>query len=462
VGTTIKCHSELPTGSLLRLVRISHQPEPSGTLYETVCECDGSFCGAHEGACGNARLLNHISFHRALACKPCTYAHGGLVLTKSARQRKVPDSPEIDNALRRVYRQPHGRDPYGSTYPRSTLNQLVLRFKQTRHYLQRRAEELNLIRRVVKCHPKWTDQEEKIVERYAHLSPDTIHHKLKKEGYERTATAIRDRIYLLRLREDSDYYSQERLSKHLGVTSSLVGRWAKDRLLRGQNVQTGNPADTWRVHRKEVRRFIQRNPNAIDLCKVEQMWFLDIVFEGEIAETAEAVLRKKKSRKPKPSPVEQLEMFTYREAGHAVMAHIQHGRIKPIAVGKHGGKSKRITPHPEGDWHSPAESRVQIERQILVIFAGQIAQNLFTGRRSGKGADYPQAKTLAAHVAPEEKERKAYLDWLWLRAQNILSESSSRAAVQTLALTLRAEPEAHGVRTIGARQAKAIIVGALD
>ena len=71
------------------------------------------------------------------------------------------------------------------------------------------------------------------------------------------------------------------------------------------------------------------------------------------------------------------------------------------------------------------------------------------------------ARTLAAYVAPEEKERKASLDWLWLRAQNLLNESSSRIAVQTLAEALRSEPEVRGIRTIPARQARAIIEGVL-
>jgi hypothetical protein len=463
VGTNVKGNPEQPVEALLRLVRVLNPDDKNGTQFETICECDGSFCSAHQGTCGNVRLLNPKSFTRAIACKSCTQAHGGLVLSLRARRRKVPDSPEIDEALRRTYRQPREYDPYGSIYPRLTLNQLAVRFKRTRGYLRRRAEELNLIHRQLKRHPKWTDKEEQIVERYAHLSPSVIHQKLLKEGFERTVTAIRDRIYILQFRQDSPYYSQERLAKHLGVTATLIGRWAREGTLRGQNMQTDNPSDPWRVHRNEVRRFIQRNPRAIDLCKVDQYWFLDIVFEGKIAETAEAVLRKtaKKSKRSPPSPSEQLEMFTYHEAGHAVMAHLQHGGIKPITVGTPHGAAKRLMAHPQSDWSKPSERRAQIEREILVLFAGQIAQNLFTGRRSGRGADYPQAKTLAAHVAPEEKERKAYLDWLWLRAQNLLNESSSRAAVQTLAEALRAEPEVRGLRTIPARNVKAIIEGLL-
>lgn len=105
--------------------------------------------------------------------------------------------------------------------------------------------------------------------------------KLMEEGFKRSVPAIRDRINLLQFRHDSPYYSQERLARHLGVTPSLAGRWAKDGLIRGQNMQTENPADPWRVHEKEVRRFIQRHPNAIDLCKVDHLWLLSIPFRGE-------------------------------------------------------------------------------------------------------------------------------------------------------------------------------------
>jgi hypothetical protein len=154
-------------------------------------------------------------------------------------------------------------------------------------------------------------------------------------------------------------------------------------------------------------------------------------------------------------------MFTYHEAGHAVMAHLQHGRVLPLTVRKPGGKAKRAAAHPQSEWAHSGESRAQIERQILILFAGQIAQNRFTGRRGGRGANYPQAKELASHVASEERERKAYLDWLWLRTQNLLNDSPSKAAVQALAETLRLEPEVRGVRTMPARQAKAIIASVL-
>lgn len=113
-------------------------------------------------------------------------------------------------------------------------------------------------------------------------------------------------------------------------------------------------------------------------------------------------------------------------------------------------------------WTDAEVRTVEREKRILSIFAGLIAQNLFTGKRGGRGADYPYAKTLAARIAPEERERKAYLDWLWIRAQNLLDDPSSKAAIQTLALTLRTEPEVGGLKTVPTRQAKALIEGVLS
>jgi hypothetical protein len=80
VVTNVTRQTKQPINSLLRLVRIE-ESDAGSALYEVVCECDGSFCGTHQGTCGNIRFLHPNSFHRALACKPCAQAHGGLVLT---------------------------------------------------------------------------------------------------------------------------------------------------------------------------------------------------------------------------------------------------------------------------------------------------------------------------------------------------------------------------------------------
>jgi hypothetical protein len=185
----VKRQLQQPVGSLLRLIHISNQRRPGkgNALYETVCECNGSFCHSHEGRCGNARILDPKSFITAMACKPCNTARRASVLAACSRQRKLPDSPEIDGALRTAYKQSRKYDRCDSSQIGNlTLGEIALRFRRTRGYLRRRAEELNLTRRQVRRHSKWSEEEQRILERNAHLSCEVIRKRLAKEGYERT------------------------------------------------------------------------------------------------------------------------------------------------------------------------------------------------------------------------------------------------------------------------------------
>lgn len=465
MGIAVKRQLEQPVGSLLRLVRILHQngQGKGATLYETACECDGSFCGSHDGICGNIRILDAKSFTHALACKSCNTARSASVLAASAKLRRLPNSPEIDEALRMVYglSRDYGRGDSSHTGS-LTLKEITLRFGRTRGYLRRRAEELNLPLRQVKRHSKWSEEEQRILERNAHLSCEAIQKRLVNEGYKRTISAIRDRITLHNLRQGTPYFRQEELVQYLGVSAQKVRRWMQEGLIRCQRMQTNSPTDPRLVHRNEVRRFVQRNPMAIDLRRVDQLWFLDIVFDGKIGDTVETVLRKTAtSKKNSRSQGEILEMAAYHESGHAVMAHVQGRRVKPVSVGKRANTSRRVSAHPMSEWSQPNTSSAQVERQVLVIFAGQVAQELLAGGRSCRGEDFPQAKTIASNVAHEETELNAYLRWLRIRARNILRDPTNWAAVKALAQALKTENEIRGVRAIGGRQAKAIITQAL-
>jgi hypothetical protein len=163
---------------------------------------------------------------------------------------------------------------------------------------------------------------------------------------------------------------------------------------------------------------------AIDLRRVDQLWFLDIVFNGRIGDTVETVLRKTAtSKKNSRSLGEIIEIAACHESGHAVMAHVQGRRVKPISVGKRTKTSRRVSAHPKSDWSQPNGSSTQVERQILIIFAEQAAQELLAGGRCCRGEDFPQARTLASNVAHEETELNAYLCWLGIRARNILRET---------------------------------------
>ena len=137
-----------------------------------------------------------------MACKPCNMAHSASVLAACSRQRKLPDSPEIDEALRTAYRHSRKYDRCDSSQIGSlTLDEIALRFRRTRGYLRRRAEELNLTRRQVKRHLTWSEEEGRVLERNAHLSCQAIQKRLRKHGYERTVGSIQDRIAQHNLRQ---------------------------------------------------------------------------------------------------------------------------------------------------------------------------------------------------------------------------------------------------------------------
>lgn len=315
-------------------------------------------------------------------------------------------------------------------------------------------EEMNVMRYQVKRYVKWSEEEQRILERNAHLSCQAIQRRLKKAGYERSVTAIRDRIALNNLRQDTPYFCQKQLAEFLGVSAQTVRRWMQEGLVKSQRKQTEHPADPRLIHRNEVLRFIKRYPGSIDLSKVDQLWFLDVIFEGRIGDNAEAILREKASRYLSTN----LEIAAYHEAGHAVMAYIQGVNIKSLTIGRRADSPKRIIAHPLNNyWFQFASTRSEIEQQILILAAGQIAQYVLTGVHGYRGKDFPYARQLASHLIKDETELNVYLQWLWVRARNILNDQLNWAAVTILAKAISEETEIRGIRSIDECRAKAIV-----
>jgi len=137
-----------------------------------------------------------------------------------------------------------------------------------------------------------------------------------------------------------------------------------------------------------------------------------------------------------------LKRVAFHEAGHAVMAfqlkcRFHHVTINPdenegslghVLNGKHARvEYNRVEPS--------SYNRLQVEKYILVSFAGNAAERLLTGRKIlvGSGSDFDQASNYMSLLIQEEDESRAYLKWLRERAVNILSSSWNWFAVETLA-----------------------------
>jgi hypothetical protein len=160
-----------------------------------------------------------------------------------------------------------------------------------------------------------------------------------------------------------------------------------------------------------------------------------------------------------------LAAAAYHEAGHAVMCHLMHLRIQSISIGIEdldGGqtthdnklrKAKTMSVDTPRGWS-------QVEKIIMLCFAGPIAQEIYAPR--GPGNDYggaidvDAALTLAMRAFRSRETAVAYVKFAktWVRQK--LDNPRVWAAVERLAHVLLQQRELSG------RQAEAVIRGRLE
>jgi len=147
--------------------------------------------------------------------------------------------------------------------------------------LKKRARELGLAR--TKENP-WSEPELEILARYAWMSDERIRLKLKAARYSRTVTGIHLKLRRMKFKHDPGFYSANGLAQALGIDSHAVTRWIRSghlkAKLRGTARGEKQNGDIYLIREKDVRRFILEHPTEIDLRKVDQLWFLDLVTNG--------------------------------------------------------------------------------------------------------------------------------------------------------------------------------------
>ena len=116
------------------------------------------------------------------------------------------------------------------------------------------------------------------------MSDERIRLKLKSAGYSRTVTGIRLKLKRMRFKHDGSFYSAYSLAQALGIDPHAVTRWIKSghlkAKLRGTARGPQQNGDSYLIQEKDVRRFILEHPTDIDLRKVDQLWFLDLITNG--------------------------------------------------------------------------------------------------------------------------------------------------------------------------------------
>lgn len=214
------------------------------------------------------------------ACEALLPARGrGSILNEAARlalrrQRKHrpegPMTPEIERALRAYYTAP--------TRKRGQLAALAKRLGRSRQWLGQQARALGIVCGPLKT-PRWTPEEDALLESLADHRLPTIVRRLAAAGYRRTATAVAIRLKRMGVQwgQDPDVWTANGLAKLLGCDVHRVLRWIERGALKARRPPGVDQRVAWEVRRKDVRAFLIAHPGEWDHRGADHLWLIEIL-----------------------------------------------------------------------------------------------------------------------------------------------------------------------------------------
>ena len=106
-----------------------------------------------------------------------------------------------------------------------------------------------------------------------------------------------------------------------------------------------------------------------------------------------------------------------------------------------------------GTWFRPdievdRRTQLRIERQIMILWAGPMAEARFTGAFDDEGADADlmTLTNLAVYASGGTEEAEAFIEWLRLRASGVLENGWVWPRVERVAAALLETPRISGRR----------------
>lgn len=149
-----------------------------------------------------------------------------------------------------------------------------------------------------------------------------------------------------------------------------------------------------------------------------------------------------KKREKKAGPIsKQLRATAFHEAGHAVAAFHLGIVVKRVSIVRgedHNGLVSSSLPKGFDPDSVNLRNRGIVESNIIMCLAGPIAEKHFTGRYNHVGArqDYRTSIDLACLTCGSDKECERFVEWLWVRSENLLKHPRNQQAVKALAEVL--------------------------
>jgi len=190
---------------------------------------------------------------------------------------RYPITQPMHNEIHRAY--------VGST-GNGEINSLADRLKLPRWKVSRYAVHQGWVAKQKK-EPLWSEKEIKILEKFAHLTPERIQIHLKKSGYKRSLAGIILKRKRMRFLGNLRGQSASAVALCLGEDVHFVTRQISLGRLKAKRRGTArtkkNGGDMWFITDRNIREFILDNVNLVDLRKVDKYWFTDIVAGRAIA-----------------------------------------------------------------------------------------------------------------------------------------------------------------------------------
>lgn len=136
----------------------------------------------------------------------------------------------------------------------------------------------------------------------------------------------------------------------------------------------------------------------------------------------------------------------FHEAGHAVSHWLNAIPFEGVSIARKGKSFGRVMFRKFGrryfesaqDASLTLRQRDRLERHVVALLAGEIAENRYSRRHNHNGAsyDYEMALGLCGGMIETPKECIAYLNWLYVRSRGQITTRENWLAVRAVATRL--------------------------
>jgi hypothetical protein len=172
------------------------------------------------------------------------------------------------------------------------LNQMIRLTGMPRWYIKRQAARLGLTLHMERR--PWTAGEMNLLEKLVgRVSSATIAERLRRPE----SSVVNKLKRIGSSRRVRNGYSMCDLELCFGEDHHKIARWIKNGWLRdrlqGTRRHGGNGNDVHRIREKDILTFVRNHPQEINLGKVDQTWFLDLVLLRGREATAAKLPRKR-------------------------------------------------------------------------------------------------------------------------------------------------------------------------